>query len=232
MCVLFAFDPNGSERYQRVLDFLEKDEYKFYNYNHRKGCYGLEYYHFFEFNCVVNDGDILFHCSGKNYICVSDSKGNIKSRLSINCLVMEDGVKMECIRLQCVTNQNDIVMRSSKRVFIYTKEGKFKDSVKYVAKDNEAIFGKHPEREFVEQIAFNYATSKIDIPVSNSQLGGTNNQCTILSYSEYKISERLYLPFRSISYLWQGTLCSHPAGPAALINQRTFYADESKIIFM
>ena len=235
VCVLFVFDSSGNEQYQRVLDFLEEDEYRSY------GAYEVldEHYKFhLEFNCVVNnDGDILFHLSGRNYICVCDSNGNIKARLSPFFLDRVNS-SFEGIRLQCVTNQNDIVMRSTKNVFVFTKEGKLKRAIRNAAEeDREPTLGGYPECEFVEQITYNYATSKIDVPVSNSQVGGTNDRCNILSYSAennfIEVCDCLYLPFRSLCYLWLGRFCSHPAGPAVLINRRSFYnTSEDKIVFM
>jgi hypothetical protein len=124
-------------------------------------------------------------------------------------------------------------MRSTKDVFIYTKEMTMKRMIKHAAEeDREPILGGHPERELVEQITYDYSSSKINVPVSNSQVGGRNDRCTIISYSEDGDCECLYLPFRSQCYVWRGRICSHPAGPAVLINQRSLYTNESKIVFM
>ena len=242
VCVLFVFYPNGREKYQRVLDFLEKDEYGGFSYDCetvyvKSNGDVVERFETREFNCVVNnDGDILFYLSGRDYICVCSSDGNIKARLSP--VISSDYVNssLEYVHLQCVTEQNDIVMRSTKTVFILTKEGKLKRMIRdAAAADREPVFGTHPERQFVEQIVYNYTSSKIDVPVSNSQTGKMSDQCTIVSYSEdaYDVCECLYLPCRSNCYLWLGRLCSHPTGPSVLINQRTFKSSgESKVVFM
>jgi hypothetical protein len=153
---------------------------------------------------VTRDGDVIIFISGKDYLYVCDSDGNLKSRLSLE----HHGFELDFISLGCVTDQNEIIMISRKSpildntfMLVYTKEGKFKRAICLCYS--------------VYAVTYNYATSKIEILVGKeSTLGITTSYC-ILSYSENYDVECLYLPVTT--RLGHPTIVTHPTGHAAFV---------------
>ena len=147
--VLFAFDSSGNVQYERVLDFL-------------KPLGGRSF--FSEWSCVAtNDGDLMIQSPGeKLYVC--DSSGNLKSCLLISETLLfstsypgfhqnsEITLACEVVPfLACVTDQNEIVMRTISDVLVFTKEGEIKRKI--------TVNG------FIQSVIFNYVTSKIEVVV-------------------------------------------------------------------
>ena len=80
--------------------------------------------------CVVNNNnEFLIHaCASDNLIYICDSTGTLKTRLTL-----EENPSYhvgDSISLQCVTDQNELVMCTSKNVLVYTTEGKLKRTKK------------------------------------------------------------------------------------------------------
>ena len=191
--VLFVFDSSGNKKHERSLRFLEK-EWRFTN-------------------CVVNnDGEVLIHVISKDIIYVCDSTGTFKS-----CLPLDHDSSfhptLNSIELQCVTNQNEIIMSMGKDVLVYTKEGKLKRKITV--------------QDDIRRVAYNYQTSNIEILVKRRR-----SLSFILSYLENDEVERLYL---STNWLLSFPFFSyHPAGPGALTISLIFFLRtiSSTIIFM
>ena len=177
--VLFVFDHSGNVQCERVLDFLE--------YGGLQCIYG--------WSCVVNNDDNLIIQAGSvdPYIC--DSKGELKSRLSVS---------ERSANLACVTDQNEIVMYTSSDVLVYTKEGKIK----------RPITGQN----CINSVIFNYITSQMEVLVRNNETSFERWSYSILSYSEKDEVECFYSGSR------YAVFCSHPTGGTALVyhNQIVF----------
>ena len=124
------FDSSGSKKHECLLDFLEMDG-------------SPKVIHF----GVNNDGEILIHvkCSDCIYFC--DGKGTFKSSVTLD---KNPGYNSgDCISLQCVTDQNELVMCTSKNVLVYTKEGNLERTI---------------TAEYVDgNVTYNNQTSKIEI---------------------------------------------------------------------
>ena len=165
--VLFVFDSSGNEKCERVLDLR------------------LSYVR--ALHCVVdNDDDIIIKDWWDNHPYVCDSKGNITSRLSLE----QDAAShsMVHVSLECVTDKNEIVTRCAARsspdkVFVYTKEGTLKPTIKVKGK----VLG----------VKYNDSTSKIEILVDNKS---EERPYSILSYNDNDEVERLCLPVNKLEY--------------------------------
>ena len=122
--VLFAFDSSGNVQYERVLDFL-------------KSLDGSSF--FSEWSCVAtNDGDLMIQSPGeKFYVC--NSSGNLKYFLS----------RLQPFpHLDCVTDQNEIVIHTISDVLLFTKEGEIKRKVTVNGIIESVIFNFLKEIEF------------------------------------------------------------------------------------
>ena len=193
--VLFVFDSKGNERHEFALDSQ------------------LEYALFMKINlCVVNN-DIFIHKERDDFIYICDGNGNLKSRLSLE----QDSSyhSGDFNRLECITNDDDIVMRSTDQsVLVYTKDGKLKHTMKV--------------KNDIEAVTYNYVTSKIEILIKKEKFLGTKSYY-IRSYSEGdEVSECLYLPVKSSS--WGLSFCQHAAGATALVMKNDL--NRGSIIFM
>ncbi|CAB4031688.1 Hypothetical predicted protein [Paramuricea clavata] len=187
--VLLVFDSSGTKKCEKVLDFIQDES------------------DYTTVNCVVNkDGDVLIHFCWKDYLYVCDSNGNKKSRLSLEHHSTSQFERDNLTSFECVTDHNEIIMVSRKTstnnsVFVYTREGELKRTINL--------------KYWVNAVTYNYATSKIEILVIQEPLFGTMTSYCIRSYSETGDVECLHLPeTRSI---WDSTIVSHPAGPAAFV---------------
>ena len=195
--VLFVFDSSGNKQNERALDFHKIDKLVL-------------------IDCVVNnDGYIIINIRWHHHIYVCDSNGNLKSRLSLE--ENSNYSSGDNISLQCVNDQNEIIINTRTHVLVYTKEGRLKRTIKVDRQPRThallALLGEGmDDRE--QAVTYNYATSKIEILVCKLGFFGTE-PCYILSYSENDEVERLCLPVTG----WKPCVwfCSHPAGPAALI---------------
>jgi hypothetical protein len=218
--VLFVFDSNGNRQYERMLHFLERDATR-------------------PINCVINnDDDIVIHLLAAFDLYVCDKDGNLKSTLSLEKYSSDyiwDGVcddiffgkpnvflndtfdsMKDYFHCVSVTNQNEIVMRSGKKVFVYTNEGKLKRTI--IVKNG------------VGAVTFNYDTSNLEIVEYEESTFGTRQSFCIRTYSENDEVECLYLPINKCYP--RKAYCSHPTGPAALIYCGRFFTNEKKIIFL
>ncbi len=173
--VLFVFDSSGNEKCERVLDLRLSYAYKL--------C------------CVVdNDDDIIIKAEGYNHLYVCDSNGNIKSRLSLKIGAAYHS--REVTILECVTDQNEIVITYKTAIFpdkvlVYTKDGTLKRTIKVQGK----VLG----------VKYNHSTSKIEILVDNKS---EKTPYSILSYNDNDEVERFCLPVKrlAISYLHYAVL--------------------------
>ena len=165
--VLFVFDSCGNEKCERVL--------------HLRLSYVLS------LDCVVdNDDDIIIKVRLSTSLYVCDSNGNIKSHLSFE----QDAYfySEEITILECVTDQNEIVMRcgtrsSPDKVLVYTKEGTLKRTIKVKGK----VLG----------VKYNHSTSEIEILVDTKS---EERPFSILSYNDNDEVERLCLPVKKLVY--------------------------------
>ena len=156
--VLFVFDSSGNEKCERVLDIP------------------LSYVPVLD--CVVdNDDDIIINVREHNYLCVCDSNGNVKSRLSLKqgAAYYSEGVTI----LDCVIDKNKIAIRCGTRFFpnkvlVYTKEGRLKRTIKVKGE----VLG----------VKYNDSTSKIEILVDNE-------------------SEKGHTPFLATTIMMKLTVC-------------------------
>ena len=106
--------------------------------------------------------------------------------------------------MECVTDDDGIVMRTRKNVLVYTKEGMLTRTIKV----------KHD----IEAVTYNYVTSKIEILVKKKSSFKKSMRYYIYSYSESDEVERLYVPVKCSSTLGRRIrFCQHPAGCAALV---------------
>ena len=177
--VLFVFDSRGNEQHQRLLDFLE--------------C-GSTYRTFL--NCAVKN-DILIHRNCEDFLYVCDRNGELKSRLSL-----ENSSAGLC--LVCITNQDDILMRTERDVLVYTKEGKLKRTIKV--------------KNDIEAVSYDHVTSKIEILVKKELSSGSTYN--ILSYSESdEVIERLYLPVNNRDLRIR--FCQHYGTSTALVKNHS-----------
>ena len=190
--VLFVYDSTGNEHHERVLHLQ------------------------FEFRlsimitlCVVNN-DIFIHKNQDNLIYICDGDGNLKSRLPLKQNSSDhsgDGHHFEC-----VTNDDDIVVRTGQNVLVYTKEGELKRTISVEIN--------------IKAVRFNYITSKIEVLVEKKSILGTMSY-HIYSYSESDEVECLFLPVESNSLL---RFLQHPAGVTALMIKN--HQNSNTIIFM
>ena len=144
------------------------------------------------------------------YIC--DSTGTLKTRLTL-----EENPSYhvgDSISLQCVTDQNELVMCTSKNGLVYTTEGKLKRTKK----------AEHVNRS----VTYNYQTSKLEILVRKELRIGTTTSFSILSYSENGEVERLNVPVKDFGVLPK--VFNQPVGPGVIrIFQRL---SQSLIVFI
>ena len=165
--VLFVFDSSGNEKCERVLDLPLSYAYKL--------------------DCVVdNDDDIIIKVWEDNHLYVCNSNGNIKSRLSLE--LGADRYSGQLTILECVTDQNEIVMWHrtpffTYKVLVYTKEGTLKRTIKV--------------KEEMLRVKYNDSTSKIEILVDNKS---KERPYSILSYNDNDEVERLCLPVNKLKY--------------------------------
>ena len=194
--VLCVFDSSGDKKYESLLDFLKFDVSRE------------------RMRCVVNNNnEFLIHaCASDNLIYICDSTGTLKTRLTL-----EGNPSYhvgDSISLQCVTDQNELVMCTSKNVLVYTTEGKLKRTIK----------AEHVNR----YVTYNYETSKIEILVRKELRIGTTTSFSILNYSENGEVERLNVPVKDFGVLPK--VFHHPVGPGAIrIFQRL---NQSLIVFI
>ena len=111
VCVLFVFDSSGNKKYERLLDFFECDGF------------------WKTIRCRVNnDGKFLMHVKGSDRVYVCNSSCTLKYRLPLD---ENSSYRVgDYISLECVTDQNELVMRTFENVLVYTREGKLKRTIK------------------------------------------------------------------------------------------------------
>ena len=180
--VLLVYDITGKKRHERVLHL--QFEFEFLLSITLKLC--------------VNN-DIFIHQNGDDSIYVFDINGNLKFRLSLerNSSNHRSG---DDISMECVTDDDDIIMRTRQSVLLYTKEGKLKQTINV--------------KNDIEAVSYNCVTSKIEILVKKESILGMASYY-ILSYSESNEVERLYLPIERNSRRLR--FCNHAVGPTALM---------------
>ena len=178
--VLFVYDSCRNKQHERVLNFPNSDT-------------------LVNLHCVV-DNDIFIQADCAELIYIFDSSGNLKCRLSLE--QNPSHRSGDFISLECVTNDDGIVMRTHQNVFVYTKEGKLKRTLKV--------------KNDISEVTYNYVTSKIEILMEKQSMLGTMSYY-ILSYSaESDEVECLYLPVNtSVHYPLIG-FYRHPTGSTVL----------------
>ena len=165
--VLFVYDPTGEQQHERVLDLPPLIS-------------ALNL-------CVVNN-DIFIHKNLNDVIHICDSKGNLKSRLSLE--QNSSYHSGDFISMQCVTDDRDIVMCTDENVLVYTKEGKLRGMIKV-----SEMIRKHDE---IKAARYNKVTSKIEVLVGKKSSFETKTYY-ILSFSERgKVDSRLHLPVKEL----------------------------------
>ena len=192
--VLHVYDSCNNFQHTCELDFLESITHK-------------------TLNCVVNN-DIFIHKDRENEVYICDSNGNSKS-----CLTLEENSSYhsgDFIYMECVTDDDDIVMRTRENVLVYTKQGELKRTIKV--------------KNDIEAVTYNYFTSKIQILIRKKSICKKSISHYIISYSVSKIDEveKLYLPVKS-SLRRRIKFCQHPSGCAAIMIKNN---GEHSIIFM
>ena len=197
MYVLFVFDSSGDKKFERFLDFLELDGF------------------WKTIRCRVNnDGEFFIHVEGSDRVYVCDSSGTLKYRLPL-----EENSSYhlgDYISLQCVTDQNELVMCTSKNVLVYTSEGKLKRTIK----------AKHVD----ENVTYNHQTSKIEILVRKEPRIGTTTSFSIVSYSENDEVERLYVPVEDWELI--PNISHHPAGPRVIRIFQNYKGHDCSVVFI
>ena len=189
--VLFVFGSAGEEQHEHVLD-IESSLFKRLNL------------------CVVNN-EIFIHPHWNDFIYICDIKGNLKSGLALE--QNSNYHSGDFVSMECVTDDDDIVMRTRQNVPVYTKGGKLKRTIE-VKND---IWGAR----------YNHVTSKIEILVKKESILRKKSYY-ILSYSDSDEFDCLHLPMDSNS--WKLRFYQHAAGSTAFIIYNA-QARES-IIFM
>ena len=186
--VLFVFDSAGNEQQERVLELR----------------YHISVEPSITLNlCVVNN-DIFIHTNFDDSICICSINGYLKSRLSLE--QNSSHHSGEFISMQCVTDDDNIVMRTRQNVLVYTKEGKLKRAIK--VKNN------------IEAVTYNYVTSKIEVLVKKELILGTTSY-HILSYSDSDEVECLHLPLDINT--WCLDFFQYAAGSTALMIRKDPY---------
>ena len=197
VCVLFVFDCSGNKKCECLLGFVEISKSRE------------------TINCLVNnDGEFLVNVHGSNNIYVCDSLGTLKSLLPL-----EENSSYhlgDCISLECVTDQNELIMCTNENVLVYTREGKLKRTIK--------------SGRFHRNVTYNHQTSKIEILVEKNSRFGTTNSFSIFSYSENDDVERLYVPVKD--WMIYPKIIHHPAGPGAINIYQNYKVHDSSIVFM
>ena len=197
VCVLVVFDSSGDKKYERPLDFVELD-----------GTWE-------NMRCKVNnDGEFLMHVKWSDRVYVCDSTGTLKCRLPL-----EENPSYHSgnsISLQCVTDQNELVIRTKKNVLVYTRKGKLKRTIK--------------TGYFYGNVSYNHQTSKIEILVEKNSRFGTTNSFSIFSYSENDEVEKLYVPVKD--WMIYPKINHHPAGPGAIGIYQDCEGHDSSIVFI
>ena len=194
---LRVFDSSGNKKHECKLDFLESVTLD-------------------TLNCVVNN-DIFIHKDTESFVYICDFKGNFKSRLSFEENSSYRSGR-DFISMECVTDDDGIVMRTRKNVLVYTKEGMLTRTIKV--------------KHYIEAVTYNYVTSKIEILVKKKSPFKKSMRYYIYSYSESNEVERLYVPVKCSPTLGRRIrFCQHPAGCAALVIENNA-AEEHSIIFM
>ena len=190
--VLFVFGSADEEQHEHVLD-IESSLFKRLNL------------------CVVNN-EIFIHPHWNDFIYICDIKGNLKSGLALE--QNSNYHSGDFVSMECVTDDDDIVMRTRQNVLVYTKGGKLKRTIK-VKND---ICGAR----------YNHVTSKIEILVKKESTVLRKKSYYILSYSDSDEFDCLHLPMDSNS--WKLRFYQHAAGSTAFIiyNARAM----ESIIFM
>ena len=197
LCVLFVFDCSGNKKCECLLGFVELDGF-------RK-----------TIRCRVNnDGEFFIHVEGSDRVYVCDSSGTLKYRLPL-----EENSSYhlgDYISLQCVTDQNELVMCTSKNVLVYTSEGNLKRTIKV----------KHVD----ENVTYNHQTSKIEILVRKEPRIGTTTSFSVVSYSENDEVERLYVPVEDWELI--SNISHHPAGPRMIRIFQNYKGHDCSIVFI
>ena len=197
--VLFVFDSSGNKRYENLLDLFELD-----------GSWG-------NIKCRVNnDGELFIHIEGSDRVYVYDKTGTLKSRLTLK--QNSSHHKEYFISLQCVTDQNELVMSTFENVLVYTRDGKLKRTIK---------------KEYADgKVTYNHQTSKIEILVGKEKRIGTTTSLSIFSYSENGEVERLYVPVSVKDLEIIPKIFRHPTGPGAIYIYQGYKSHDSLIVFI
>lgn len=201
---MFIFDSNGNEKCKHVLDI------------HFPVC--PKY-----FKCVVkNDGDILIQFWPNNFLYICDGNGDGESVLFLK---ENSSNPNSCLRgdmnLQCVTDQNDIVVHKLKNVLVFTEDGMLKRQIQIDIDDMGRCLG----------VTYNFTTSRLEILTQNLSFFPETTFYSIRSCSEDDKVECLRLP------LTEGIWClawfsSHPAGPSVFAYLRHNHGMGIRIVFM
>ena len=204
MYVLFVFDSSAVRKHERLLDLFNPTE--------SSGTIMCRVNHDSEFLvCVIRRDD--------HYIMVCDSTGTLKYRLTLD----ENSSYGfgNYLSLQCVTDQNELVMRKHENVFVFTREGQLKRTIK-----SRCVPGSYDEN-----VSYNHQTSKIEVLVPNEQsIIGTTSSFSIFNYPENSEVERLYVPVKN--WIIFPKIIYHPAGPGALCIYQGYRPHDCSIVFM
>ena len=209
--VLFVFDSSAMKKHERLLDLFNLIESSGKILTEFPGTIRCRVNHDSEFLVCVKRRDDL-------YIMVCDSTGTLKYRLTL-----EENSSYHSgdpISLQCVTDQNELVMRNSENVLVYTREGKLKRTIK-------SGCGRYSDHE---NVSYNHQTSKIEVLVPKEQSIGTTSSFSILNYPENSEAERLYVPVKD--WIIFPKIIYHPAGPGALCIYQGYRPHDCSIVFM
>ena len=190
--VLFVFDSSGVKKYENFLNFLVLD-----------GSSGTVK------SVVNNDDEFLMHVERSDRVYICDSTGTLKFRLTL-----EENPSYQLggfISLQCVTDQNELVMCTSENVLVYTREGNLKRTIK--------------EEHVNRKVTYNHQTTTIEIIAQTEQ-----TSISIGSYSENDEVERLYVPVKD-GMIYRD-IFHHPAGPGVIRIYQGYKGHDSSIVFI
>ena len=203
MYVLFVFDSSAVRKHERLLDL--------FNLTESSGTIMCRVNHDSEFLvCVIRRDD--------HYIMVCDSTGTLKYRLTLD----ENSSYNfgDYLSLQCVTEQNELVMRKHENVLVFTRDGQLKRTIKSGC----------VTCSYHENVSYNHQTSKIEVLVPKERSKGTTTSFSILNYSENSEVERLYVPVKD--WLIFPKIIYHPAGPGAICIYQGARPHDCSIVFM